>query len=134
MIGFFDTELGRVQISPTVVRRFVIREVEKTEIFLIPGMKPGEDISRKASEKNIRINFVEGNVEITLTLSVKFGSRIIKEARELQGRISRAIHLGAGLKVKHVAVNVESVFEHKDLGEPLLIEHEHETVGADASN
>lgn len=132
MIGYFDTELGRVQISPTVVRRFVIREVEKMPIFLFPGLKLGEEISRKASEKNIRINFVEGNVEITLTLSVEFGSRIIKETRELQGRISRAIHLGAGLKVKLVAVNVESVFERKDLGEPLLIEHE--AVGVDAVN
>ncbi len=134
MIGFFDTEYGRVQLSPTVVRRFVVREVDKTPIFLFPGLKLGEEVSRKASEKCIRINFNEGNVELTLTLSVEFGSRIIKEARELQGRISRAIHLGAGLRVLHVAVNVESVFERKELGEPLLIQHENETVGADVVN
>ncbi|MBI1390544.1 MAG: Asp23/Gls24 family envelope stress response protein [bacterium] len=124
MIGFFDTELGRVQISPAIVRRFIIREVAKTHNFRFPGVKPGEDVSRKTSEKFIRINFVEGNVEITLTLSVEFGARIIKEARELQGKIARSIQLGAGINVRHVAVNVESVFEHPKMEEPLLIEHE----------
>lgn len=132
MIGYFDTEVGRVQISPTVVRRFIIREVEKTSVFRFPGFKPGEDYNRKAAEKSIRVNFNDGQVEATLTLSVEFGANIIKEARDLQGRITRAIQLGAGLQVQDVAVNVESVFEHSDHNEALLIEHDE--LGGDAVN
>ncbi len=131
MFGFFDTELGRVQISPTIVRRFILNEIEKSNCFTLPGTKPGELISRKAIERCIRVNFVEGNVEATLTLNVLYGTRITKEARELQGKIIRAIQLGIGLNVATVAINVENVYEDDErLKHPLLIEHDSIKVNA----
>ena len=52
------------------------------------------------------VNFVEGSVEATLILAVLYQSRIIKEARELQGKIVRALQLGTGLNVRKVSINV----------------------------
>lgn len=124
MVGFFDTDIGRVQISPTIVRRFIMNEVEKSKYFRLPGAKPGEPYSRKTVERAIRVNFMEGNVETTMTLIVAYGTRIIKEVRELQGKISRALQLGTGLNVRSIAINIENVYEDETMPPPLLIEPE----------
>lgn len=97
MLGYFDTELGRVQISPTIVRRLILNELDKSSVFSFPGVKLNEEVSRKVAEKCIRVNFIDGNVEIILMLSVRYGARIIKDARELQGKIARLVQLQAGL-------------------------------------
>ena len=76
MIGYFDTELGRVQISASIVRRFISKEVEKSKCFRFPGIKRGEPISRKILERNIRVNFNEGVVDAVIVVNVKYGSRI----------------------------------------------------------
>lgn len=120
MLGFFDTELGRVQISPTIIRRMVLNDVCKSDVFSFPGLKAGEELSRKITEKCIRVHFVEGDVEITLTLAVRYGARIIREARELQGAIAHRVQLQAGINVLNVSINLESVFEPRS--EPELIE------------
>ena len=61
MIGYFDTELGRVQVSPVIVRRIILSEIESNKYFRIPGSKYGEPISKKLVEKCIRLNFEEGS-------------------------------------------------------------------------
>jgi uncharacterized alkaline shock family protein YloU len=132
MIGYFDTELGRVQISPSIVRRFIAREVERSKCFRFPGYKPGEPVNRKILERNIRVNFNEGSVEATIIVNVKYGSRIIKEARELQGKITRALQLGTGLNIVTISINVENVYEEQVTQEPLLLERQ--PLQADAVN
>ncbi len=123
MIGFFDNDLGRVQISPSIVRRLIINEVEGSRNFRFPGVESGDTVGRKSAEKLIRVVFNEGSVESTIIVTVRYGARIIKEARDLQGKIARALELSAGLVVQSVIINVENVFE--DLAEqPLLLEHE----------
>ncbi len=130
MFGFFDTELGRVQISPTIVRRFILKEVEQNRHFHIAGVKPGEEITRKVIERSIRVNFVEGNVEATLTVNVRYGTRITKEARELQGKIIRTLQLASGLNVTTISINVENVYEDELENQPLLLEHESLQINA----
>ena len=122
MIGYFDTELGRVQVSPAIVRRIILAEIESNKYFRISGSKHGDPVSKKLVEKCIRLNFEEGVVEAVLILSVLYGTRIIKEARDLQGKISRSLQLRAGLSVKKIAINVENVFEQLE-ETPLLIEN-----------
>ncbi len=124
MIGYFDAELGRVQISPTIIRSIIMKEIEKNPYFRFPGTKSDEPVSRKILERNIRVNFKEGNVECTLILDVLYGTRIIKEARELQGKVTKAIQLSAGLQINTIAINVENVYEEEKSDEPLLIEHQ----------
>ena len=124
MVGFFDNDLGRVQISSSIVRRIIMREVEASHYFRFLGQKQGEPISRKIAERCIKVYFLEGSVETTLTLTVLYGSKIIKEARFLQGKIAKTLELTAGLRVKKVAINVENVFVEEDNQQPLLLEHE----------
>lgn len=124
MIGYFDSEHGRVQVSPTIVRRFIQREVEKSRCFRFPGMKNGEPLSRKILERNIRVNFSDGSIEATLIVNVQYGTRIIKEARELQGKIIRSLQIGAGLQILNISINVENVFEEEPHKEPLLLENQ----------
>jgi len=122
MIGYFDTDLGRIQIAPTIVRRIILSEIEGNNCFRVNGAKPGEPIPRKIAEKSIRVSFEEGVLETTLLVSVLYGARIIKEARDLQGNIIRAMQFRAGLKVKKVEINVEDVFLSDDVVQPLLLD------------
>lgn len=131
MLGYFDTELGRVQISPTIVRRLILSELERNRTFSFHGHRRTEEVSRKLAEKCIRVNFIEGQVEVVLHLSVMYGARLIKEARELQGKITRLIQLQAGLHVRTVAINIEGVFEEEPT-QPLLLEDE--PISANTSN
>jgi len=124
MVGFFESNLGRVQISSSIVRRIIMREVETSRFFGFLGQKPGEPVSRKVAERCIKVYFLEGTVEATLTLTVLYGSKIIKEARTIQGKIIKALELTAGLQVSKVVINVENVFTDEDLQQPLLLEHE----------
>lgn len=129
MIGYFDTELGRVQIAPTIVRRIILAEIENNRYFRVSGAKPGEPVSRKIVEKSVRLNFEEGAVETVLILSVLYGTRIIKEARDLQGKITRALQLRAGLTIRKVEINVESVYETDDDDQqPLLLEQSNDEI------
>ncbi|MDX9753738.1 MAG: Asp23/Gls24 family envelope stress response protein [bacterium] len=121
MIGYFDTELGRVQIAPAIVRRIIAKEIDINRFFRISGAKIGEQAPKKVLEKSIRINFEQGTVEIILALTVLYGTRIIKEARELQGTITRVLELQAGLTVRRILINVENVFE-QEKDKPLLLE------------
>lgn len=123
MVGFFDNDLGRVQISSSIVRRIIMREVDGNRFFRFLGQKPPEPVSRKIIERCIKVYFQEGSVEATLTLTVLYGAKIIKEARILQGKIAKTLELTAGLRVKKVAINVENVFLEDD-HQPLLLEHE----------
>lgn len=130
MVGFFDNDLGRVQISSSIVRRIIMREVEENRYFRFLGQKPGEPVSRKTIERCIKVYFLEGSVEAILTLTVLYGAKIIKEARNLQGKIAKALELTAGLHVKKVAINVENVFVCDDLLQPLLLEQEQYQINA----
>ena len=132
MFGYFDTELGRIQIAPTIVRTIILQEIQSSKCFSLQGVKTSETVSRKLAEKCIRLNFIEGAVEIILLLSVHYGTQIIKEARELQGKIAKTMQLKAGINVLKVAINVESVFEESAVGHPLLLEQN--TIHADAVN
>lgn len=124
MFGYFDTDLGRVRIAPAIVRGIILQEIRNSECFCLPGTEPGGDAGRKAAERNIRVNFVDGAAEVVLALSVRYGARIIKEARELQGKIARTLQLSAGLPVLKISVNVECVFERPAAGKALPHENE----------
>lgn len=123
MLGYFDTELGRVQISPAIVRGIILQEIQKSSSFLLNGTHPLEPVTQKSMERCIRVAFDEGTAEITLILSVRYGARIIKEARELQGNIARNLQLKSGIAAGTISVNVESVHEHKEAEQQLLIDH-----------
>lgn len=123
MLGYFDTELGRVQISPAILRGIILKEIQKSKSFLLHGVMPSEPVPPKTTERCIRVTFQEGTAEITLNLSVRYGARIIKEARELQGTIARTMQLKAGIEAGKISINVESVFEKKEAEQPVLIDY-----------
>lgn len=127
MLGYFDTELGRVQISPAIVRGIILTEIQKSNSFLLHSSLPHEPVPQKSMERCIRVIFDEGTADINLILSVRYGARIIKEARELQGNIARNLQLKSGIVAGKIAVNVESVHEHLEAEQQLLIDQVDET-------
>jgi uncharacterized alkaline shock family protein YloU len=63
-----------------------------------------------------------GRANISLNLQVLFGTRIRLKARELQGRIARAIALGTGLDVEDVSITVDRVYCEPEILDNLVSE------------
>lgn len=122
MNGYYTTENGRISIAPTIVRSFVIKEVESSPYFRFSptrGEGFGEYFGKRSVDHSARINFVDGRSEIALHLQVRFGTRIPLQARELQGCIARAIALGTGLEVNDIKITVDRVYCELDESEAL---------------
>jgi uncharacterized alkaline shock family protein YloU len=113
MNGFYVTENGRVSIAPNIVRSFVTKEVESCPYFRFSpsrGEGFGEYFGKRSIDNSVRITFADGRAEIALLLQVRFGTRIRLQARELQGRIIRALALGTGLEVQDIKITVDRVY------------------------
>ncbi len=113
MNGYYTTENGKVTIAPSIVRTFVVKEIESSPCFRFSptrGEGIGEYFSKRSIENSIRINFEDGRPYIGLTLQVLFGTRIRLKARDLQGSIARAIALGTGLEVRDITISVDRVY------------------------
>ena len=113
MNGYYTTDNGRISIAPSIVKTFVVKEVEGSPCFRFSptrGEGIGEYFSKRSTENSIRINFEDGRPYIGLNLQVLFGTRIRLKARDLQGSIARAISLGTGLEVQDITISVDRVY------------------------
>lgn len=122
MNGYYETEHGRISIAPSIVRSFVVKEVNASPYFRFSpsrGEGIGEYFGKRSIDNSVRINFVDGRAEIALILQVRFGARIRLHARQLQGHIIRALALGTGLEVEDITITVDRVFYEPDQSPPL---------------
>jgi uncharacterized alkaline shock family protein YloU len=113
MNGYYTTENGRISIAPNIVRSFVVKEIDSSFCFRFSptrGEGFGEYFGKRSIDNSVRVSFMEGRADIALHLQVRFGTRIPLKAREMQGRIVRAISLGTGLEVNDIKITVDRVF------------------------
>ncbi len=120
--GYFETDSGRVSVAPEIVERVVVDELRSSDNFRLGGSRgEGGFFSRRGT--GIRMEFVEGRVAVTLPVHVRFSTKIRREARELQGKLVRAIAAGTGLEVERITIEVHQVFEG-DEPEPSAPSHD----------
>ncbi|HOE10152.1 MAG TPA: Asp23/Gls24 family envelope stress response protein [bacterium] len=126
MNGYYMTENGRVSIAPNILKSFVIKELEGSSCFRLcatRGEGLGEYFGKRSLDNSIRVSFTDsGRANISLNLQVLFGTRIRLKARELQGRIARAIALGTGLDVEDVSITVDRVYCEPEILDNLVSE------------
>lgn len=108
--GYYDTEFGRITVAPEIVERFIVDEVRSSENFRL-GTSRGEGGFFGRRGAGVRVEFNEGRVVASIPVHVRFKVKIRREARELQGKLVRAISACTGLTVERVAVDVYQVFD-----------------------
>lgn len=119
--GQYETEFGRVSIAAEIIQRFVVEELDRSKNFRLASSRAdGGFFGRKGA--GIRLEFVEGCVDITVPVQVRFDTKIWREAQVLRGKIVRAITAGTGLSVHRIAVNVYQIFEETAGAPPVLPE------------
>ena len=117
MKGYFQNELGRVYIDPTIITRLcVLPELSLSDAFVPPRDGPVPDdpyaqVTRKGVERYIQVDFNdEGEVILSLNLLVRYGPPIRSSAARFQEKVIRHIEASTGLKVAKVDMKVDGIY------------------------
>ncbi len=116
MKGFFESELGRIYIDPSIVIRLcVLPELGLSDVFVLPNgpvpSEPVEQVNRKGVDRYIHVDFnPEGQVLVETRLMVRYGPSIRTSAALFQEKVVRRIEASTGLKVARVDIKIDGVF------------------------
>jgi len=115
--------LGQVNISDDVIS--VIAGTAALQVDGVVGMSGNfagdiiEMLGKKNFSKGVSIVIEDGNVQISLDIIVKFGSKVHEVALAVQKNVKTAVENMTGLSVISVDINISSlVFEkNKPMGQ-----------------
>ncbi len=115
--------LGQVNISDNVIS--IIAGTAALRVDGIVGMSGNfagdiiEMLGKKNFSKGVSIAIEDGNVQISLDIIVKFGSKVHEVALAAQKNVKTAVENMTGLSVVSVDINISSlVFEkNKPMGQ-----------------
>jgi uncharacterized alkaline shock family protein YloU len=116
MKGFFETELGKVYIDPTMITRLsILPELALSDVFVLPNgpvsSEPLEIVNRKGADRYIHVEFNgDGMVMVELRLLVRYGPSIRSSAALFQDKITRRVEASTGLKVARVDVKIDGIY------------------------
>jgi uncharacterized alkaline shock family protein YloU len=116
MKGYFESELGKIFIDPSVVTRLcVVPELSLSDVFVLPNgpvpTEPVEQINRKGVDRYIQVQFnAEGEVLIEIRLLVRYGPSIRASAALFQDKVIRRVENATGLKVGRVDIKIDGIF------------------------
>jgi uncharacterized alkaline shock family protein YloU len=116
MKGFFESELGRIYIDPSIVTRLcILPELSLSDVFVLPSgpvsSDPVEQVNRKGVDRYLHVDFsAEGQVMIETRLLVRYGPSIRSSAALFQEKIIRRVETATGLKVARVDMKIDGIF------------------------
>lgn len=101
-------EFGQVKISTDVISSIVAIAVEETEGFKMVKTLVDKIISKNQS---VKVSFNEnGNLILTVDISVEYGLKIHKEIPKVQDNIINNLEMMTGLKVDELNINVNNLY------------------------
>ena len=110
-------ELGNIHISEEVLA--VITAAAALEVAGVSSLASGsKDITELLGKKNVargvHVQVEDGQVQVELTILVKYGYTIMDVARAVQDAVATKIESMSGLKVQAVNINVGGVAFEKE--------------------
>ena len=111
-------QLGEVKIADDVVA--IIAGLAATEVEGVDSMAgniPRELIAKlgmKKLSKGVKIEVLDGRVNVDLTLNMSYGYSIPETSKKVQKKVSDAIENMIGLKVEDVNVRIAGVNMESD--------------------
>lgn len=114
-------QLGEVQIADDVVA--IIAGLAATEVEGVDSMAGNisheliAKLGMKKLSKGVRVELLEGNVNVDLTLNLAYGYNIPDTSKVVQRKVKDAIENMTGLKVEDVNVQITGVNMQNSKGE-----------------
>ena len=105
-------DLGNIHISEevlAVITAAAALEVEGVSSLASGGKDIGDLLGKKSLARDIRVQVEEDQVQVELTIMVKYGYTIMDVARAVQDAVATNIESMSGLKVHAVNINVGGV-------------------------
>ena len=105
-------DLGNIHISEevlAVITAAAALEVEGVSSLASGGKDIGDLLGKKNLARGIHVQVEEDQVQVELTIMVKYGYTIMDVARAVQDAVSTNIESMSGLKVHSVNINVGGV-------------------------
>ena len=115
--------LGTVRINNEVVA--VIAGMATTEIPGVTCMSEGivggitDIFAKKGVDKGVKVEIGEKEVNITLSVVVKYGVQIPEVALQIQQNVKKQVEKMSGLAVSKVNINVGGIYFPKEKKEPI---------------
>lgn len=107
---------GQIDIGPDVVEKIAAASAYEVEgVADLGGDIPkalewmAERIGIGKKDGDVGVDITGGEAEIDVTITVKYGYRILEVARSVQANVAQQAHHMLGLKVLAVNVNVEDI-------------------------
>jgi len=102
------TGIGELKISEDVIAKIVSVAVNETEG--VAGLiSKGIINTKKNITKGIKVEEKEGNVNIDISVTLKYGVRIQDVGAAIQENVVKAVESMTGVKVSTVNVNVQGI-------------------------
>ena len=114
-------ELGNIHISEevlAVISAAAALEVEGVSSLASGGKDIGDLLGKKNPARGIRVQVEEEQVQVELTILVKYGYTIMDVAKAVQDAVTTNIESMSGLSVKAVDINVGGVSFDKEKEAP----------------
>ena len=109
---------GQINISDDVIAIIAgTAALETSGVVEMSGNLAGdiiEILGRKNFSKGVNISIEEKNVQISLDISVRFGSKVHEVAMAVQQNVKTAVENMTGLSVVAVNINISSLIFDKD--------------------
>lgn len=108
-----SSDLGQVDINVDVLAVIsAIAAMEVEDVVKMSGDITSELISKlgmKKLSKGVRVDVVDGEVVVDLSIVLKMNSNILEVSKKVQDKVKAAIENMTGMQVVNVNVNIASV-------------------------
>lgn len=108
-----SSDLGQVDINVDVLAVIsAIAAMEVDDVVKMSGDITSELISKlgmKKLSKGVRVDVVDGEVVVDLSIVLKMNSNILEVSKKVQDKVKAAIENMTGMQVVNVNVNIASV-------------------------
>jgi len=107
-----ETDLGRIEISPTAIATLASQVV--LECYGVVGLATkGRGVVRlleeKSAHKGVEVNVIDDQIIINLYVVMEYGVRISEVAHNVMARVKFALEKALGLPVAQVNVYVQEL-------------------------
>ena len=112
-----ENKNGQIQIADEVIAIIARTAATEVEGVYLSGHSASESLGSLFGKNNlakgVKVKVADGETEIEIEMSIKFGTLVLDAAENVQIKVKNAVETMTGLTVSTVNVNVSSVIVEK---------------------
>jgi len=113
-----ENKSGQIQIADEVIAIIARTAATEVEGVYVSGHSASESLGSLFGKNNlakgVKVKIADGETEIEIEMSIKFGTQVLEAAENVQIKVKNAVETMTGLVVSTVNVSVSSVIVEKN--------------------